>query len=187
VFTFWNLSPELNCTVALTEIFWTQIFLHFGQFHFCNRDICDKRLANQTAITDSINVEWIYKECKACFSSDLAMYFCIILLWSAIASPRKVNSCSIDENVLIKYSYELIYRWNGAAELSHSEPVNEDVVRCRISWTFSLNKRYLCIWNFTWRCDVTRKPLWRDCNLWKHFKCQFSCCFFQRKYTKIRI
>jgi len=39
-------------------------FLHFGQFHFYRRQVCNKRLANWTAITDTLT-QWIYKECKA--------------------------------------------------------------------------------------------------------------------------
>jgi len=42
VYTLWNLSPELNCTVALTESFQSQIFLHFGQFHFYSRQVVIK-------------------------------------------------------------------------------------------------------------------------------------------------
>jgi len=41
--------------------------MNFGQFNFCNSQVCDKRLVNCTAITDYLNIEWIYKECKAWF------------------------------------------------------------------------------------------------------------------------
>jgi len=46
VFTFWNLSSNIKCRVALTKVFLTQIFLHFGQFCFYSRHVCNKRLAN---------------------------------------------------------------------------------------------------------------------------------------------
>ena len=51
-FTFWDLLPEINCTVALTEVFLEPDFLHFGQFNFCSTQVCDKQLVNWTAITD---------------------------------------------------------------------------------------------------------------------------------------
>jgi len=65
VFTFWNLLPEINCRVALSKVFLEPDFLHFGQFNFCSNQVCDKRLLNWTAVTDYINIEWIYKKRKA--------------------------------------------------------------------------------------------------------------------------
>jgi len=53
VFAFWNTSPNIKCSVALTKLFLSQIFLHFGKFYFYSRQICNKRLANWTAITDT--------------------------------------------------------------------------------------------------------------------------------------
>ena len=52
-FAFWNLSPEKNCRMTLTKVkfFFNQIFLHFGQFYFYSRQLCNKRLANWTVIT----------------------------------------------------------------------------------------------------------------------------------------
>ena len=46
--------------MALNEIFWRPIFLHFGQFNFYSSHVCVTRLVNWTAITDYIKVEWIY-------------------------------------------------------------------------------------------------------------------------------
>ena len=46
VFTFWNLSEEPKCRVALTESFWNQISSHISQLQFHSRQICDKQLAN---------------------------------------------------------------------------------------------------------------------------------------------
>jgi len=41
-----------KCRVALTEVFLSKIFLHFGQFYFYSRQICNKRLAKWITITD---------------------------------------------------------------------------------------------------------------------------------------
>jgi len=37
--------------MTLTKVFFNQIFLHFGQFYLYSRQVCNKRLANWTAIT----------------------------------------------------------------------------------------------------------------------------------------
>ena len=56
VFTFWILSPEIKCRVALTKVFLTQIFLLFGQFYVYSRRVCNKRLANWRPITDTLTL-----------------------------------------------------------------------------------------------------------------------------------
>ena len=68
VFTFWNLSPKIKCTVALTKVFFIQIFLHFGQFYFCSRQVCSKWLTNWTAI-DIITLNGFTRNAKHGFDS----------------------------------------------------------------------------------------------------------------------
>ena len=54
--------------MALTEISLSQT-LHFGQFHFYSRQVCGKRLANWTPITDYSNPKRIF-----CAIAFLAMW-----------------------------------------------------------------------------------------------------------------
>jgi len=91
--------------VTLTKVFLSQIFLHFGKFYFYSRQVCNKRLANWTAITD-YNTELIYKDCKAWFnswkwpnldwnsSSSLAIYFSILPLCGLQLPLRQKHSFS---------------------------------------------------------------------------------------------
>jgi len=96
-FKFWvyiyrNLSPEIKCGVALTKVFLSQIFLHFGQFYFYSRQVCNKRLANWTAITDTLTSNgftrnakhglnsWKWSNLAWNFSSTLTVYFSILPL-----------------------------------------------------------------------------------------------------------
>jgi len=92
---FWNLLPVINCRVVLTKVFLEPDCLHFGQFNFCNSQVCDKRLVNWTAITDYINIEWIYKECKAWFKPVVVNLFCSIAplqeLFFKIAPPTPMT------------------------------------------------------------------------------------------------
>jgi len=74
VFTFRNLSPKIKC-------FFTQIFLHFGQFYFYSRQVCQKRLANWTAINDTLTLNRFTRNTRHGFNS---------WKWSNLAW----NSCS---------------------------------------------------------------------------------------------
>jgi len=72
VFTFLSLSPEIKCRVALTKVFsffFSQIFLHFGQFYLYSRHVCNKRLANWTAITDTLTLNGFARNAKHGFDS----------------------------------------------------------------------------------------------------------------------
>jgi len=55
------LLPEIKCRVALNKIFLSQIFLHFAQFNFYSSHVCVKRLVNWAAITNYIDIGWIYR------------------------------------------------------------------------------------------------------------------------------
>ena len=44
-------KKSVECRMALTKVFLSQISLHFRQFYFYSRQVCNKRLANWTAIT----------------------------------------------------------------------------------------------------------------------------------------
>ena len=75
VFTFWNLSPEIK------------LFLHFGQFYFFNRQVCNKWF-----ITDTLTLNGFTRNAKHVFnfwkwsnlacnsSSSLTIYFSILPL-----------------------------------------------------------------------------------------------------------
>ena len=90
VFTFWNLWPNITCRVALTKVFLTQIFLHFGQSYFYSRQDCNKRLANWTAINNTLTLNGFTRNTKHGFnswkwsnlawnsSSSLTIYFGIL-------------------------------------------------------------------------------------------------------------
>ena len=91
IFTFWNLSLKIKCRVALTKVFLIQVFLHFGQFLFYSRHVCTKRLANWTAINDTLALNGFTRNAKHGFnswkwshlawnpSSSLTIYFSILL------------------------------------------------------------------------------------------------------------
>jgi len=44
--------------------FFDQIFLHFGQFYCYSRQVCDKRLAKRTAITDTLTLNGSTRNAK---------------------------------------------------------------------------------------------------------------------------
>jgi len=50
--------------VALTNVFLNQIFLHFGQFYFYSRHVCNKQVANCTAITDTLTLNGFVRNSK---------------------------------------------------------------------------------------------------------------------------
>ena len=66
---FLKLSPKIKCRVALTNVFLSQIFLHFGQFYFYSRQVCNERLANWTAITDTLTLKEFTRNSRRGFNS----------------------------------------------------------------------------------------------------------------------
>ena len=68
------------------------VFLHFGQFYFCSRRVCNKRLANWTVISDTLTMNGFKRNAKYGFnswkwsnlawdsSSSLTIYFSILSL-----------------------------------------------------------------------------------------------------------
>jgi len=57
-FKFWVFSG--TCRQKLTvKWHWLKFFFRPNQFCFYSRQVCDKRLANWTAITDCVNDEWM--------------------------------------------------------------------------------------------------------------------------------
>jgi len=62
-------------------VFLTQILLHFGQLFFYSRQVCNKRLANWPAITDTLTLNGFTRNAKHGFNS---------WKWSNLA----LNSCS---------------------------------------------------------------------------------------------
>jgi len=71
-------------------VFLTQILLRFGQLFFYSRQVCNKRLANWPAITDTLTLNGFTRNAKRCFnswkwsnlalnsSSSLTIYFGIL-------------------------------------------------------------------------------------------------------------
>jgi len=62
MYIFWNLCAHNNCRVALTKVFLEPISFVSAADKFVTNG-----WRNWIDITDFINVEWIYKECKAWF------------------------------------------------------------------------------------------------------------------------
>ena len=74
------------------SVFSTQIFLYFGQFYFYTRQVCSKRLANWTTITDTLTLNgftrnakhgfnsWKWSNLTWNFSSSFTIYFSILSL-----------------------------------------------------------------------------------------------------------
>ena len=70
VFTFWNLSLEIKCTVALTEVYlWPRFSCIPVSFLFYSRQVCNKRLVNWTAITDTLTVNRFTRNAEHDFNS----------------------------------------------------------------------------------------------------------------------
>jgi len=55
--------------VALAKVFLRQIFLHFGLSYFYNRQVCNKRLANWTAINDTLTLSGFTRNTNHGFNS----------------------------------------------------------------------------------------------------------------------
>jgi len=55
--------------MALTKVFLNQIFLHFGQFYFYSRPVCNKRLANWTVITETLTWNGFTNDAEHGFNS----------------------------------------------------------------------------------------------------------------------
>ena len=51
------------------KFYLSQIFLHFGQFYFYSRQVCNKQLANWTAITDTLTLNGFTRNEKHGFNS----------------------------------------------------------------------------------------------------------------------
>jgi len=64
VLTFWNLSPEITCRVALTKVCFEPNFFAFRLVLFLQQT---SMLQTISELDRYINIEWIYKECKALF------------------------------------------------------------------------------------------------------------------------
>ena len=74
------------------KFFFDPIFLHFGQFFLYSRQVCNKRLANWTAITDTSTLNGIARNAKHGFnfwkwsnlawnsSGSITIYFIILPL-----------------------------------------------------------------------------------------------------------
>jgi len=98
--------PKIKCWVALTKVFLSQIFLHFGQFYFYSRQVCNKRLANWAAITDTLTLIGFTRNTKHGFNSwkwsnlawnpstSLTIYFSIFPLCGLQMPLRKKHSFS---------------------------------------------------------------------------------------------
>jgi len=69
VLTFWNLSQKLSVEWHWLMFAVSQIFLHFGQFYFYSRQACNKRLANWTAIADTLTWNGFKRNAKPGFNS----------------------------------------------------------------------------------------------------------------------
>jgi len=90
VCTLWNLSPKIKW--HWLKFFLCRIFLQFGQFYFYGRQVCNKRLANWRAITDTLTLNgftrnanhgftsWKWSNVAWNSSSSLAIYFSILPL-----------------------------------------------------------------------------------------------------------
>ena len=103
VFTFLNLPPKIKCWVALTKVFFNQIFLHFGQFYLYSRNVCNKRLANCTAVTDTLALNGFTRNAKHGFdswkwsnlarnsSSSLTIYLSILPLCGLQLTDRQTD------------------------------------------------------------------------------------------------
>jgi len=66
VFTLWNLSPEIKCRVALTQVCFEPDFFAFRSVLLLQQT---SLLQTVSELDRYINIEWIYKECKAWFNS----------------------------------------------------------------------------------------------------------------------
>ena len=51
------------------KFFWPRLFLHFGQFYFYSRQVCNKGLANWTPITDTLTLNGFTRNAKHGFNS----------------------------------------------------------------------------------------------------------------------
>jgi len=93
--------------VALTKVSFIQIFLHFGQFYFYSRQVCNKRWANWTDITDTSTLNGFTRNAKHGFSSlnwsnlawnsssSLTIYFSIFPFYSLQLPLREKLSFSL--------------------------------------------------------------------------------------------
>jgi len=72
------------------KFFLTQIFLHFGQFYFYSRQVCNKGLANWTAITDTLTLNGFTRNAKHGFNS----WQCSNLAWNSVALNYNLFHCS---------------------------------------------------------------------------------------------
>jgi len=89
--------------VGLTKVSLSQIFLHFGQFYFYSRQVCNKRVANCTAITDTLTLNGFTRNAKHGFnfwkwsslawnSSSSRNYFSILPLCALQLPLREKHS-----------------------------------------------------------------------------------------------
>ena len=70
VFTFWNLSQKTKCRVTLANFFWPRFAcILVSLFFFYSRQVCNKRLANGTAVTDTLTLNRFTRNTKHGFNS----------------------------------------------------------------------------------------------------------------------
>jgi len=97
---------KLNVEWHWLKFFLSQIFLHFGQFYFYSRHVCNTRLVNWTAITDTLTLNGFTRNPKHGFNSwkwpnlawnsfsTLAIYFSILPLCGLQVPLREKHSLS---------------------------------------------------------------------------------------------
>jgi len=101
VFTFYNLSPEVNCGVALTEFFRARSWISVSSISAADKFVTNGWQSGQPSPT-TLTLNGFTRNAKHCFnfckwsnlawnsSSSLAIYFCVLPpSWSAITSSRK--------------------------------------------------------------------------------------------------
>jgi len=110
----WTCRPKLSVEWHWLKFVLSQIFLHFGQFYLCSRLVCNQRLANWTAITETLILNEFTRNAKHGltlgngqiwnFSSSLTIYFGILPFCGLQLPPCEKHSFSFwhweDERML---------------------------------------------------------------------------------------
>ena len=120
IFSFWNLSLKIKCRVALTVDFFDPDFLAFPSVFFFSRQVCNKRLANWTAITDTLTLHGFTRNAKHGFnswkwshlawnsSSSLTIYFSILPLCGLQMPLRETPGSPSDIGKMIECFWQCV-------------------------------------------------------------------------------